>query len=226
MGASLNALSRRLTREPPGQRHFGAAAVAVRSCRTLPRSATVNGMSVFARHVDAAVVALSWTRTVVIEQGRWHSRRTAWKPHADNVRNLRAVHKTEPEIVVEGTLRRAGASMPKGKSHEVMAEHTYFEYEEFQWHKYRSFSARGDSTAGVHWPEHTLEPDQRVSERRETYHAKFSVTADGGEREYLTELDQATWRTLKVGKKCRLAVGAFSDEVKQVTPVSGRNRRH
>jgi len=159
---------------------------------------------------------------MVIEQGRWHSRRTAWKPHGDSVRNLRTVQDTEPEIAVEGNLRRAGASMPKSRTHEVMTKHTYFEYEEFEWHKYRSFSAKGDSTADVHWPEHALEPDQRISERRETYHAKFSVNADDGEREYVTELDEATWRTLKVGLKCRLKVSAFSDEVKQVTALRQR----
>jgi hypothetical protein len=59
--------------------------------------------------------------------------------------------------------------MPSSKTHEVMTKHTYFEYEEFEWHKYRSFSAKGDGTADVRWPEYTLEPDQRISERRETY---------------------------------------------------------
>jgi hypothetical protein len=182
-------------------------------------------MSVFSRQVDAVVVALSWSRTVVIEQGRWHSRRTAWKPHGDNLRNLRAVQVTEPDLVWGGDSRRAGASMPKSKSREVMAEHTYFEYEEFEWHRFRSFSARGDSTADVRWPEHDLGPDHRISERRETYHAKFSAGTDDDD-EYVTELDEATWRTLKVGLKCRLSVGAFSDEVKRVTPVrrTGRGR--
>ena len=71
-----------------------------------------------------------------------------------------------------------------------MAEHTYFEYEEFEWHRYRSFSAKGDTPADVRWPECTLEPDQRISERRETYHAKFS--ANDGDDEYATELDEAT----------------------------------
>jgi hypothetical protein len=94
-----------------------------------------------------------------------------------------------------------------------------FEYEELEWHRYRSFSADGDSTADVRWPEHALEPGQRISERRETYHAKFSANADGDE--HLTELDEATWRTLKVGLKCRLKMGSFSDEVKQVTPLRG-----
>jgi hypothetical protein len=176
-------------------------------------------MNVFSRSVDAAVVALSWKRTVVIEQGRWESRRTAWKPHGDNVRNLRTVHDEEPDIVGGGRFSQAGASMPQSKAHEVMAKHTYFEYEEFEWRKHRSFSAKGDSPADVRWPEYTLEPDQRISERRETYHAKFSVDADGGEDEHLTELDEATWRTLEVGLRYRLKMGAFSDEVKQVIPV-------
>ncbi|HEY2270989.1 MAG TPA: hypothetical protein VGI96_50835 [Streptosporangiaceae bacterium] len=117
--------------------------------------------------------------------------------------------------------------MPSSKTHEVMTKHTYFEYEEFEWHKYRSFSAKGDGTADVRWPEYALEPDQRISERRETYHARFSVDADadadadGGEREFVTELDEATWRTLEVGLKCRLKVSGFSDEVKQVAPPRG-----
>jgi hypothetical protein len=176
-------------------------------------------MSVFARYVDATVIALTWRRTVVIEQGRWESRRTAWKPHGDNVRNLHTVQSMEPDIVIEATMRRAGASMPKSKSDEVITKHTDFEYEEFEWHKYRSFSATGDSPADVRWPEHTLEADQRISERRETYHAKFAVDVAGGDDEYTTELDEATWRTLEVGLRCRLKLGAFSDQVKQV--ISG-----
>jgi hypothetical protein len=180
-------------------------------------------MSVLARHVDAVVVALNWKRTVVIEQGRWLSRSTAWKPHGDNVRNLRTVQRTEPDIVGGSSMRRAGASMPKSRAYEVMAEHTYFEYEEFEWHKYRSYSAKGDTPADVHWPEYTLEPDQRISERRETYHAKFSANADADE--YITELDEATWRTLKVGKRYRLKVGLLSDEVLQVSPASDGTHR-
>jgi len=175
---------------------------------------------VFTRHVDAVVAAVSWKRTVVIEQGRWEHRRTSWKPHGDNVRNLRTIHDVEPDIVLEGGMRRAGASMPKSKTHEVMADHTYFEYEEFEWRGHRSFSATGDSPADVRWPEYALELDQRISERRETYRAKFSVDADGDEAELMTELDERTWRTLEVGQKCRLRLGAFSDEVKQVTVVT------
>jgi hypothetical protein len=139
------------------------------------------------------------------------------------VRNLRTVHRTEPDIVGGSSMRGAGASMPKSRAYEVMAEHTYFEYEEFEWHKYRSFSAKGDTSADVHWPEFALEPDQRISERRETYHAKFSANADADE--YLTELDETTWRTLKVGKRYRLMVGLLSDEVKQVTPANDGTHR-
>ncbi len=54
---------------------------------------------------------------------------------------------------------------------------------------------------------------------REAYRAKFSASADGGGDEYVAELDEAMWRTLEVDMRCRLKVGAFSDEVKQVTPV-------
>lgn len=171
----------------------------------------------FSRHVDARVTALSWTRTVVIEQGRWESRRTAWKPHGDNVRNLRTVKTVEPDIV-GGTRLRPGASMPRTPAHEVMTDHTSFEYEEFGWHKYRTFSAKGDGPADVHWPEHALEPDQRVTERREAYRAKFSAGAGGGADGYAAELDEATWRKLRIGRRCRLTVGAFTNEVKQVTP--------
>jgi hypothetical protein len=116
-------------------------------------------MTVFSRQVDVVVAALSWRRTVVVEQGRWRSRCTAWKPpHGDNVRNLRAVQKLEPDIEIEAGMRRAGASTPPSRSHDVLAKHTLFEYEEFE------------------------------------------------------------WRKLRVGRRCRLKIGALGDEVKQVTP--------
>ena len=171
----------------------------------------------FARYVVATVVALSWKRTVVVEQGRWESRRTAWKPHGDNVRNLRTVQTVEPDIVGGGRVSRAGGSMPRSTAHEVMAKHTSFEYEEFGWHKYRSFSVKGDGPADLRWPEHALADGQRVSERREAYHATFSAGPD----EYLTELDLATWRKLRAGGRYRLKVGTLSGEVKQVSPLRG-----
>jgi hypothetical protein len=177
------------------------------------------GMRVFSRQVDVVVTALSWRRTVVVEQGRWRPRRTAWKPpHGATVANLQAVQKLEPDIEIEAGMRRAGASMPPSKSHEVLAKHTLFEYEEFEWHKFRTFSAKGDGPADVAWPEHALEADQRISERRETYHATFAVKGDDGD-EYLTELDYETWRKLRVGRRCRLKIGALGDGVKQVTPL-------
>jgi hypothetical protein len=180
-------------------------------------------MSVLARHVDAVVVGLSWKRTVVVEQGRWVSRSTAWKPHGDNVRNLRTVQRMETDLVAEQNIRKSSRpGMPKTKSG-VMSEHTRFEYEEFEWHKYRTFSAKGDTSADVHWPECTLEPDQRISQRREIYHAKFSVNTDGDES--ITELDETAWRTLKVGKRYRLKLGLRSDEVKQVSPVQDGTHR-
>jgi hypothetical protein len=172
-------------------------------------------MSLFARHIQATVVALNWRRTVVIERGVWQSRSTPWKPHGDNVRNLRTLHSNEPDIV--GGTTWSGRPMPMSQrgSSEVMSRHTHFEYEEFNWHTYRSFTAKGDGPADLRWPEYTLEPDQRVSERRESYRATFSADADSSE--FTTELDEAEWRTLKVGRRYRLKVGAFSDEVKQVT---------
>jgi hypothetical protein len=178
-------------------------------------------MSVFGRHIQATVVGLNWRRTVVIERGVWESRSTAWKPHGDNVRNIRTVHSVEPDIVGGVTSRRTVVpNVPQNRAHEVMAEHTHFEYEEFNWHMHRSFTAKGDSPADLRWPEYTLESDQRISKRRESYRATFSTDADGGE--FTAELDEATWRTLKMGRKYRLKMGAFSDEVKQVT-LAGTN---
>ncbi len=187
-------------------------------CGRFPCPFTVKGMSVFSRRVDVVVVALSWKRTVVIEQGRWESRRTAWKPSGNNVRNIRTVRATEPDVVFDVDKGQSG-DIPRSAASAVMAKHTYFEYEKLEWRRHRSFSANGDGGADVRWPEYALEPDQRVSERREAYRAKFSAGADGGGDEYVTELDEATWRTLKVGMRCRLTVGAFSEEVKQVTPA-------
>ena len=175
-------------------------------------------MSVFARHMQATVVALNWRRTVVVERGRWEPRSTLWKPHEDNVRNLRTVHSNEPDMVGGQTwtdMPGVPGAVGGRESYEVLSEHTHFEYEELNWHKDRLFTAKGDSPADLHWPEYALEPNQQVCERRETYHATFSADADG--HEFTAELDEATWRTLRVGKSYRLKVGAFSDEVKQVT---------
>ena len=178
----------------------------------------------FSGHVDAVVTALSWRRTVVVEQGRWQSRRTDWKPHGDGVRNIKTVRVVEPDLIFDTHTDRRGGSARRSGSHEVMDQHTYFEFEEFRWHKYRSFSAQGDGPADVRWPEYALGPDQRISERREAYRAKFSVAGeDSEEDEYTAELDETTWRTLKVGLRCRLKVGALSGEVKQVIPVAARN---
>jgi hypothetical protein len=180
-------------------------------------------MGVFSGRVDAVVVALSWRRTVVVEQGRWESRRTAWKPHGKDVRNLKTVHKVEADLVFnvhDHSPNRGMGVQPRTRSREVMEKHTYFEYEEFSWHRYRSFSARGEDTADVRWPEYDLGPDQRISERREAYRAKFSAgAADDGDG-YTAELDQATWQALKAGMRCRLRLGALSGEVKQVVPSS------
>ncbi len=177
-------------------------------------------MSVFSRHVDVVVVALNWKRTVVIEQGRWKSRRTAYKPHGDTVRNIRTVRNVESDVVFDMT-NQVDGEIPLTRGRAVMRKQTYFEYEEFKWHRYRSFSAGGEGPADVRWPEYVPEPDQRISERRETYRAKFSTNANGDGNEYTVELDEATWRTLEVGMRCRIRVSPFTDEVKQVTPPRG-----
>jgi hypothetical protein len=178
---------------------------------------------VFSRHVDAVVTALSWRRTVVIEQGRWHRRRTDWKPYGEGVRNIQTVRVTEPDLIFDThTDWKVGGARRSG-SHEVMDKHTYFEYEEFRWHKYRSFSAEGNDPANVHWAEYVLGPDQRISERRAAYRAKFSAGGQGAGDEFAAELDEATWRTLRVGLRCRLKVGALSGEVRQVTPMAAKN---
>jgi hypothetical protein len=178
---------------------------------------------VFSEHVDVVVAALSWRRTVVIEQGRWQPRRTDRKPRGDGVRNIRTVRVVEPGVIFDTHTDREGGSAWRNGSHEVMEKHTYFEYEEFRWHKYRSFSAQGDGPADVRWPEYALGPDQRISERREAYRAKFSAGGADSEDEYAAELDEATWRTLKVGLRCRLKVGALSGEVKRVIPMTAKN---
>jgi hypothetical protein len=178
---------------------------------------------VFSGYVDVVVTALSWRRTVAIEQGHWQSRRTDWRPHGDGVRNLRTVRVVEPDLIFDTHTDRRGGSARQSGSHEVMGKHTYFEYEEFRWQKYRSFSAQGDGPADVRWPDYVLSPDQRISERREVYRAKFSAGGEDSEDEYAAELDEATWRTLTVGLRCRLKVGALSGEVKQVVPIAAKN---
>jgi hypothetical protein len=180
-------------------------------------------VGVFSGHVDVVVTALSWRRTVVIEQGRWQSRRSDWKPHGDGVRNIRTVRAVEPDLVFDTHTNQRSWGPRQSGSHEVMEKHTYFEYEEFRWHKYRSFSAQGDDPAGVRWPEYALGPDQRISERRAVYRAKFSAGGADGEDEYAAELDEAAWHTLRMGLRCRLKIGALSGEVKQVIPATAKN---
>ena len=51
----------------------------------------------------------------------------------------------------------------------------------------------------------------------ETYRATFSA----GAGEYLTELDEATWRRLRTGSRYRLKISTLSGEVKEVTPLRG-----
>jgi hypothetical protein len=192
----------------------------------------LRSMAVFSRRVDATVVALTWKRSVVVEQAHWVPRRTAWKPHGDNVRNLRTVQVNEPGIMSDVPVR--GAGLQRTKSGEVLTTNTYYEYEELRWRRLRSFSAKGDGPEDVRWPEYTLEPEQRISEQRATYHATFSVAGaaspssagdpGSGAAEYTAELDEATWRALEAGRQCRLTVGAFSDEVKRVTPLPGSRR--
>jgi hypothetical protein len=35
----------------------------------------------------------------------------------------------------------------------------------------------------------------------------------------VAELDEATWRRLRIGRRCRLKISGLGDEVKQVTPL-------
>jgi hypothetical protein len=133
------------------------------------------------------------------------------------------VRVVEPDLIFDTHTDRRGGSARQSGSHEVMEKHTYFEYEELQWHKYRSFSAQGDGPADVRWPGYALGPDQRISERREAYRAKFSAGGEDSEDEYTVELEEAKWQALKVGLRCRLKVGALSGEVKQVIPMTAEN---
>lgn len=175
-------------------------------------------MSVFGRQVEARVTSLAWRRTVVVEQGFWEFRRTSWKPHGDGVRNVQALHDTQPDIVGGSrSSRRPSMAPSRNPAREVLAEHTYFEYEERVWRKHRSLTAKGDSPADLHWPEYELGPDQRIAERRESYRATFAAK-DGDE--FTADLDEQTWRSLKrVGRLVRLKVGGLSQEVKHVEPT-------
>jgi hypothetical protein len=170
-------------------------------------------MGVFSRRVYAVVATLTWKRSLVVEQAHWVLHRTRWKPRRHNVRNLRMAQAREFDAVFDNR---------RGQARPVWVEHTYYEYEELEWRKFRLFSATGDSAAGdspadVHWPEYALRPDQRISERRASYHAKFRV--GGSADEYVAQLDEATWRALKPGLACRLTLSSRGDEVKHVTPA-------
>jgi hypothetical protein len=175
-------------------------------------------MSVFGRQVEARVTSLAWRRTVVVEQGFWEFRRTSWKPRGGNVRNIETIHSTEPDIVGGGRNPERPTMAPsRNPAHEVLANHTYYEYQELVWRKHRSLSAKGDSPADLHWPEYTLGPDQRIAQRRESYRATFATKNTNDE--LTAELDEQTWRSLKrVGRLVRLRV-SLNDEVKHVEPT-------
>ena len=149
----------------------------------------------------------------MVEQGHWESRRRPSRPPGkETIRNVQVVKVLESETAVDGSSMGDGYSGPGVSSRDVLAKHTYFEYEELTWRKYRSFRVNGDTSDDVRWPEPDLAPGQRVSERREAYRAKFAVGAE----EYRAELDEATWRKLRVGQRCRLELSALTDEVKKV----------
>jgi hypothetical protein len=174
-------------------------------------------MSMFGRQVEARVTSLAWRRTVVVEQGFWEFRRTSWKPHGDQVRNVQTLHSTDPDIVGGRQGYSTRPSPRVNPAHEVLAEHTYFEYEELVWRKHRSLTAKGDSPADLRWPEYELKPDQRIAERRETYRATFGAK-DGDE--FTADLDEETWRSLKrTGRVVRLKLSGLTHEVKHVEPA-------
>ena len=131
----------------------------------------------------------------------------------------------EPDLIFDTHTDRRGGSARQSGSHEVMDKHTYSSTRSSGGASTGRSVPKGTSPADVRWPEHTLGPDQRVSERREAYRAKFSACGEDSEDEYAVELDEATWQTLKVGQRCRLKVGTLSGEVKQGDPGGRQERR-
>ena len=83
---------------------------------------------------------------------------------------------------------------------------------------------RGTSLRPLSGVSLTLIADQRVSGRREAYRATFA-SGPGDDDAFTAEVDEATFRTLAVGRRCRLKRGALAGDGRQVTPVMRDGRR-
>lgn len=177
-------------------------------------------MALFGRRpVDALVISTTWTRTVQLERPEWVATRTNWGPPAEarNVKQHTETYWASPtDPTPPGGQNMPGNPTGVSPTRTELRTRVYYTYEVQEWHKGRSLNASGAGHGDVRWPDYTLEPGERVRERRETYSVAF--TAEG--KQYEKTLPEAEWRAFSPGDACRLSLGLLGG-VKHVTSVHG-----
>jgi hypothetical protein len=171
------------------------------------------------RQVEARVTAVAWSRVIQLEQQEWVAKRSSWVPR-DDVRNVKKHTEDYWETVTDMLPGAPDANgMPGPPTPQTRMElrtRFYYTFEELEWHKGRSFQAKGTDTGDVHWPQYTPEGRERVRDTKETYSATFT----SADKQYAVTLPEPEWRALETGGGYRLTLGLFGG-VKKVTPAAG-----
>jgi hypothetical protein len=176
------------------------------------------------RSVDALVTAVTWSRTVQLERLEWVAKRSDWGP-PDGARNVKQhtetywASPTDP-VSPSGPTMTGGPGAGVSPTRTELRTRVYYTYEAQVWHKGRSLQASGYGGGDAKWPDYTLEPGERVRDRRETY----SVTFTAGDKQYEKAFPEQEWRAFAPGDACHLSLGLLGG-VKNATPVRGQAGR-
>jgi hypothetical protein len=168
------------------------------------------------RQVDATVVALAWSRVVVVASQHWVARRSSEHPGAE-VRNLQTHTENYWLPVVDGMPGPpADGALPGPTVSSTRTElrtRVYYTYDQVEWGEGRSLTADGSGPADVRWPDEPLAEGEAVRSRRESYTATFTSAG----KQYEASLPEHEWRALEPGSACHLTLGLLGG-VRQVSP--------
>jgi hypothetical protein len=176
------------------------------------------------RSVDALVTAVRWSRTVQLERLEWVAKRSDWGPPegARNVKQHTETYWASPTDPVSPSAptMTGGPGAGVSPTRTELRTRVYYTYEAQVWHKGRSLQASGYGGSDAKWPDYTLQPGERVRDRRETY----SVTFTAGDKQYEKEFPEQEWHAFAPGDACHLSLGLLGG-VKNATPVRGQAGR-
>jgi hypothetical protein len=176
------------------------------------------------RSVDALVTAVRWSRTVQLERLEWVAKRRDWGPPegARNVKQHTETYWASPTDPVSPSAptMTGGPGAGVSPTRTELRTRVYYTYEAQVWHKGRSLQASGYGGSDAKWPDYTLQPGERVRDRRETY----SVTFTAGDKQYEKEFPEQEWHAFAPGDACHLSLGLLGG-VKNATPVRGQAGR-